>query len=104
LLGGVLVGGLGMAAVLNGFFLFFTISTWSLGPASNWRAHQANSMLVAINPQTLQLYDSVLRPEMGVSPRTITMFNGQMMTYTAGNNLNLQTLYRHVWNPSAIRG
>ena len=37
-------------------------------------------MLLAINPQTLQLYDSVLMPEMGVSPRTITMFNGQMMT------------------------
>ena len=57
-------------------------------------------MLLAINPQTLQLYDSVLMPEMGVSPRTITMFNGQMMTYTAGNNLNLQTLYRYVWNPA----
>jgi hypothetical protein len=37
---------------------------------------------------------------MAVSPHTITMFNGQMMIYTAGSNLNLQKLYRYVWNPS----
>jgi hypothetical protein len=57
-------------------------------------------MMLAINPQTLQLDDSVLMPEMAVSPHTITMFNDQMMIYTAGNNLNLQKLYRYVWNPS----
>ena len=61
---------------------------------------QANSMLVAVNPQTLQIYDAVLMPEMAVAPHTITTFNSQFVIYAGGSNRNLQRAYRYIWNPT----
>ncbi len=60
---------------------------------------QANSTMVAVNPQTLQVYDSILVPEMTAVPHTITMFHGKIAIYAAGATNGLNKLYRYFWNP-----
>ena len=60
---------------------------------------QANSLMVAVNPKTLQVYDSILWPEMTAVPHTITMFHGKIAIYGAGATNGLNKLYRYFWNP-----
>ena len=60
---------------------------------------QANSTMVAVNPKTLQVYDSILLPEMTAVPHTITMFHGKIAIYLAGATNGLNKLYRYFWNP-----
>ena len=60
---------------------------------------QANSTMVAVNPKTLEVYDSVLLPEMMATPHTITMFHGKIAIYMAGSVPGLSKLYRYFWDP-----
>src|SRR6266566_2230247 len=60
---------------------------------------QANSLMVAVNPKTLQVYDSILLPEMTAVPHVITMFHGKIAIYTCGSTNGLNKLYRYFWNP-----
>jgi hypothetical protein len=60
---------------------------------------QANSLMVAVNPKTLQVYDSILLPEVTAVPHTITMFHGKIAIYCAGSTNGLNKLYRYFWNP-----
>ena len=60
---------------------------------------QANSMTVAVNPKTLQVYDSILVPEMTATPHSITMFHGKIAIYLCGATNGLNKLYRYFWNP-----
>jgi hypothetical protein len=62
-------------------------------------AVQANSLMVAVNPKTLQVYDSILLPEMTAVPHTITMFHGKIAIYADGSTNGLHKLYRYFWNP-----
>ena len=58
---------------------------------------QANSELVAISPETLEVLDAVEMPVSSSVPHTITMFEGKIAIYIGENNGAL----RYFWDPKA---
>jgi hypothetical protein len=58
---------------------------------------QPNSMLVAVDPNTLQVLDSVEVPEPASVPHSITTFDGKTAIYVVAHEHAL----RYFWDPSA---
>jgi len=56
---------------------------------------QANSELVAVNPDTLEVLDAVELPVPASVPHTITMFEGKIAIYIGANSGGL----RYFWDP-----
>ncbi|MCC9311295.1 hypothetical protein LN042_30260 [Kitasatospora sp. RB6PN24] len=65
-------------------------------PGINDPSLTANSEMLAIDPNTLEILDEVTVPEMTATPHTITMFHGKIAIYTCG----LQKAYRYFWDPA----
>jgi hypothetical protein len=57
---------------------------------------QKPSVFLAINPNTLQVYDSLVAPEDSATPPIIASYKGKIAIYTA----MLQHAYRFFWNPA----
>ena len=57
---------------------------------------QKPSPMLAINPNTLQVYDSLVMPEDSATPTIIAPYNGKIAIYTA----MLQKAYRVFWDPA----
>lgn len=57
---------------------------------------QQNSVLVAVDPDTLEVLDSINLPEPFPSPHIITTYKGKIYVYAGG----LTSIRRYVWNPS----
>ena len=57
---------------------------------------QANSVFVAVDPNTLDILDSIEMPETSTVPHSITTFDGKIAIYAAAN-LNA---YRYFWDPA----
>jgi len=55
----------------------------------------ANSVIAAVDPNTIEVLDSVEMPEPAVTPHAITMFEGRIAIYI-GANVNA---YRYFWDP-----
>ncbi|MCA0871499.1 hypothetical protein LCL97_11730 [Seohaeicola saemankumensis] len=53
------------------------------------------STILAINPDTFEIYDSVSVPEDALVPHTITMHDGKITIYAP----SILALYRFVWDP-----
>jgi outer membrane protein assembly factor BamB len=64
-------------------------------PGAGTPTGQANSEIVAVDPDTLEVLDSITMPEETATPHTITMFRDQIAIYTAAN----ENAYRYFWNP-----
>jgi hypothetical protein len=58
---------------------------------------QPNSMLVAVDPRTLQIFDSVEMPEPSSVPHGITTFEGKIAIYAVAR----EHAYRYFWDPAA---
>ncbi len=58
---------------------------------------QPNSQLVAVNPDTLEVIDSIELPEPATSPHSITTFDGRIVIYVAMDTI----VQRAVWDPAA---
>jgi hypothetical protein len=56
---------------------------------------QANSIFVAVDPNTLEILDSIEMPETSTVPHSITMFEGKIAIYAAAN----VNAYRYFWDP-----
>jgi hypothetical protein len=54
------------------------------------------SMLTAVNPDTLEVLDSLQLPETFATPHIITMFEGRIAIYMAG----AKTAYHYFWDPA----
>jgi hypothetical protein len=57
---------------------------------------QANSIFVAVDPNTLDILDSVEMPETSTVPHSITTFEGKIAIYAAAN----VNAYRYFWDPA----
>ena len=57
---------------------------------------QANSLLAAVDSETLEVLDWVELPEPATTPHIITMFEGKIATYIACN----VHAYRYFWDPA----
>jgi hypothetical protein len=57
---------------------------------------QANSIFVAVDPNTLEILDTIEMPETSTVPHSITMFQGKIAIYAVAN-LNV---YRYFWDPA----
>jgi hypothetical protein len=71
--------------------------------ANDGGLYQGNSTMVAVDPKTLEVYDSILLPTMTATPHIITMFHGRIAIYTAGSTTGLTNLYRYFWDPKTNR-
>ncbi|MGB8771364.1 MAG: hypothetical protein WCC92_17230 [Candidatus Korobacteraceae bacterium] len=58
---------------------------------------QANSELVAVNPDTLEILDAVELPQPSSVPHTITIFEGKIAIYIGANSGG----FRYFWDPKA---
>jgi hypothetical protein len=58
---------------------------------------QPNSMIVAVDPNTLQIYDAIETPEPASVPHSITMFEGRIAIYVVAHEHAL----RYFWDPTA---
>ena len=57
---------------------------------------QPNSQVVAVNPDTLEIIDSIEMPEPATSPHSVTTFEGRIVIYVA-----MDTVVRRVfWDPA----
>jgi hypothetical protein len=57
----------------------------------------ANSEIVAVDPNTLDILDAAPVPEAAASPHIITTFDGKSAIYVSGST----HLYRYFWDPKA---
>ena len=57
---------------------------------------QANSLLAAVNAETLEVLDWLELPEPATTPHIITMYDGKIATYIACN----VHAYRYFWDPT----
>ena len=58
---------------------------------------QTNSILVAVDPDTLEVLDQLPLPEPAPSPHIVTMFEGRIAIYLGMNN----STRRYFWDPEA---
>lgn len=58
-------------------------------------AASSPSNIVAVNPDTLEIYDQISVPENAVVPHTITMFEGKIAIYAP----SVLKMYRFFWDP-----
>ncbi len=58
---------------------------------------QPNSILVAVDPATLEVLDQLMMPEPSTTPHTITMLDGRIAIYTGVDSGAL----RYFWDPKA---
>lgn len=56
---------------------------------------QKPSAMLALNPRTLQIYDSIVAPEDSATPTIIVPYRGKIAIYTA----MLEKAYRFFWDP-----
>jgi hypothetical protein len=56
---------------------------------------QPNSTINAVDPNTLQILDSITMPDESTTPHTITMHDGKIAIYISGN----KAMYRYFWDP-----
>jgi hypothetical protein len=56
---------------------------------------QANSMIVAVDPNTLEILDTIEMPESSSVPHSITMFQEKIAIYAVANHA-----YRYFWDPA----
>lgn len=52
-------------------------------------------MIAAVDPNTLEVFDSVEMPEPAITPHAITMFEGRIAIYIGAN----VSAYRYFWDP-----
>jgi hypothetical protein len=57
---------------------------------------QENSVIYALDSNTLEILDSIDAPDNLITPPTITMYDGKIAYYGSGNN----GLYRWFWDPT----
>jgi len=55
------------------------------------------STIVAVDPQTFEIYDHIGVPENAVVPHTITMFDGKIAIYAS----SILRAYRYFWDPES---
>ena len=65
-------------------------------PGAGDPTKQANSDLVAVNPDTLEVLDHVVAPEESTTPHIITTYQGRIAVYFAANKY----AYRYFWDPA----
>lgn len=53
------------------------------------------STIHAVNPETLEIYDSVSVPSNAVSPHSVTVHDGKIMIYVT----SITNFYRFIWDP-----
>ena len=58
---------------------------------------QPNSMIVAVDPNTLEILDSIEMPEPASVPHSITTFDGKIAIYVAAH----VHAFRYFWDPAA---
>ena len=58
---------------------------------------QANSIFVAVDPETLEVLDTLQMPEPATTPHGITMFDGRIAIYTCAD----AHAYRYFWDAEA---
>lgn len=56
---------------------------------------QGNSMLAAVNPDTLEVIDAIELPQPSTVPHTITMYEGKIAIYIGANSGG----FRYFWDP-----
>lgn len=69
--------------------------TLALTICANKHKKWGNSMLLALNPDTLEVIDAVELPQPAVVPHTITNFKGKIAIYIGANS----GAFRYFWNP-----
>jgi hypothetical protein len=57
---------------------------------------QPNSVIVAVDPKTLEILDSITMPEPSSVPHSITMLDGRIAIYPIGH----LHAYRYFWDPA----
>lgn len=60
-------------------------------------AASPGSTIHAVNPETLEIYDSVSVPSNAVSPHSVTVHDGKIMIYVT----SVTDFYRFIWDPEA---
>ena len=60
-------------------------------------AASPGSTIVAVNPDTFEIYDQIGVPENAVVPHTITMYDGKIAIYAP----SIRRAYRYFWDPKA---
>ncbi|MFI6010058.1 PQQ-binding-like beta-propeller repeat protein [Streptomyces sp. NPDC051243] len=66
-------------------------------PGAGDPAHQANSQINAVDPNTFKILDSVTLPEESTTPHIITTHQGKTAIYLSANKY----AYRYFWDPAA---
>jgi hypothetical protein len=69
--------------------------TLALNVCANEDKKWGNSMLAALNPDTLEVLDAIELPQPAVVPHTITNFEGKIAIYIGANS----GAFRYFWNP-----
>ena len=56
-----------------------------------------DSTILAVNPETFEIYDQIAVPENAITPHSITMLDGKIAIYV----VSILKLYRYFWDPEA---
>ena len=56
---------------------------------------QPNSTIVAVNPNTTEILDSIVAPDTFTTPHIITMYDDKIAIYASGD----KAMYRYFWDP-----